>query len=84
MTVKNPWYSLQEDYEPWSGAVINYELLTEDELELIEEYFEEMYPEGITETEINDFFWFDDEALADILGYDDYETFYEERTKEHE
>lgn len=34
-----------------------------------------------TETDINDFFWFDTETIAAWLGYKDFETLYNERAK---
>ena len=32
-----------------------------------------MYPEGMDETEINDLFWFEDDLIAQWLGYEDFE-----------
>ena len=32
---------------------------------------EELYPDGMEETEINDFFWFDGDTIAQALGYED-------------
>lgn len=45
-------------------------------LEQIEEVFymlEEIYPEGMTDTELNDFFWFEEDTIADWLGFDSFE-----------
>jgi len=57
----------------WSGAKDTVKYLTEDELETIENMLEEINPDGMSETEINDFFWFEDETIADWLGYNDFE-----------
>lgn len=70
------------DFEFWSGARQTAELLTDEELDTIETMLEEIYPDGMDETEINDFFWFEDDTIADWLGYDDFETLYKERKKE--
>ena len=53
-------YSEKEfkDFEFWGGAKDRAEKLTDDEGNMIFDYLEECYPEGLTETEINDFFWF--------------------------
>lgn len=60
-------------FEFWSGAKDTVKYLTEDELETIENILEEQYPDGIDETELNDFFWFEDDTIAEWLGYDSFE-----------
>jgi len=68
------------EFEFWSGAKQTVNILTEDELETIWEYLEETAPEeGMDEVEINDFFWFEDEVIADILGWPSYEDLWEAR-----
>ena len=32
---------------------------------------EELYPDGMDEEQINDFFWFEGDTIAQILGYED-------------
>lgn len=66
------------EFEFWSGARSTVELLTKEELYLIQEYLEEEC-EPMSETEVNDFFWFDTEWLAIFLGYEDFESLYCER-----
>lgn len=71
------------DFDFWSGARDTVKYLTDDEVEQIfemldevEQIFEmleEIYPEGIDETTVNDFFWFEDETIAEWLGYDSFE-----------
>ena len=61
------------NFDFWSGAVDTVEYLTDDELDQIEAMLEDMYPEGMDETEINDFFWFEEDTIADLLGYNDFE-----------
>lgn len=72
-----------KEFVPWSGAVINYQLLTVEELDMIEEYLEYADPNdhGYDETEINDFFWFEDELIAVICGYESYDEFWEDRNR---
>ena len=62
------------DYKPWSGAVDTYELIKDaDKLDELEAYFEELYPDGITATQINDILWFDSEEVLKYLGLGDEE-----------
>ena len=57
-----------KDFDFWSGAILNAKNLTDEEFDTIESYLEES-GELMTETEINDFFWFDMEFWAtEILG----------------
>ena len=53
----------------WGGAAMNAAKLTPDELDRIEELWEEI-DDAPTITEINDGFWFDFENLCDWLGLD--------------
>lgn len=52
----------------WSGAAQHE--FTYDELELIEDQLEMLYPDGMTETQINDLFWFEEEFLCGCIGLD--------------
>lgn len=56
-----------KDFDFWGGAVANVKNLTDEEFDRIEEYLIEAEP--LTETEINDFMWFEMEFWAtEILG----------------
>ena len=57
------------DFTFWGGAATNAAKLTPDELDQIEEMWEEI-DDCPTITEINDGFWFDFENLCDWLGLD--------------
>ena len=62
------------DYRPWSGAVDTYNLIRDaDKLDDLEAYLEDMYPDGITATQINDILWFDGEEVLKYLGLSDVE-----------
>jgi hypothetical protein len=58
------------DFEFWSGAKDNAKLFTLDELEMIQETLEEVYPEGLDDVQLNDMFWFEPEILAEWVGSD--------------
>lgn len=66
------------DFEFWSGAKDTVKYLTSEELDHFECMLEDDY-ETMTETEINDFFWFEDNFIAKMLGYEDFEQLMEER-----
>lgn len=56
------------DFEFWGGAKDFAAKLTDDELDTIEFEFEGVYPEGMSDTEINDIFWFDKDFICELLG----------------
>lgn len=60
------------DFEFWCGAADTIEELTSDEIDQIESMLEEDYGE-MSETDINDFFWFERDTIAEWLGYSDFE-----------
>ena len=54
------------NFDFWSGAKnhsFNY-----NELEEIQFQLEEIYPEGMEETQVNDLFWFEEEFLCELIG----------------
>jgi hypothetical protein len=62
-----------QDFEFWSGARDTVKHLTPEELDTIENMLIDIYPEGMDETALNDFFWFDDDTIAEWLGYADFD-----------
>lgn len=62
-----------KDFEFWNNARDTRSVLTDSQLETIENTLSELYPEGLDEIELNDIFWFEDNWLAEILGYSDFE-----------
>lgn len=63
------------DFNFWGGAVATvdhiYNELGADGLDRLEEIVEEMYPDGIDETELNDLLWFGDATVYEWLGISD-------------
>lgn len=60
------------DYQPWAGARDTYALIDyHNKLEEFDELITECYPEGLTEAELNDILWFEDEWVLDNLGIED-------------
>lgn len=71
-----------QDFEFWSGAKNTVKYLTPGELDQIESILEGCYPEGMDETAINDFFWFEEDTIAEWLGYDSFEDIMKEQDGE--
>lgn len=59
------------DFDFWSGAKDNAGKLCKGQMEQVEDMLEEMYPDGLTATEVNDLFWFDFPTILDWLGIDE-------------
>lgn len=57
------------NFKAWSGAKETLKtIIREDKTEELEFLIEELYPEGLTETQLNDILWFDDEWIFEQLG----------------
>ena len=61
------------NFEFWSGAKDTAKYLTDEEFNTIESMLEELYPDGMSETQLNDLFWFESDTIAEWLGYSDFE-----------
>lgn len=72
------------DFNFWSGARDTVKYLTDDELEQIESILEDAYPDGMEDTQINDIFWFEDDWIAQMLGYEDFEAIMHRDDEEEE
>ena len=57
-----------KDFAFWSGAKDTAEKLTDEQFEQVEAALEDMYPDGMTDTQLNDLFWFDSETVYNLAG----------------
>lgn len=56
-------------FKAWSGAVSTLERIQrEGKCEALEATLEELYPDGMTETELNDLLWFDSDSVFEWVG----------------
>lgn len=56
-------------FKAWSGAVDTLERIQRDgKCTELENILEELFPDGMTETELNDLLWFDSETVYEWLG----------------
>lgn len=62
-----------KDFEAWSGAKDTLNELTESECEQLESILEDVHPDGIDETSLNDILWFENDWIAECLGYRNWE-----------
>lgn len=62
-----------EDFEAWSGGAYTLQALTLDQCRELDAHLEELYPDGMSDTELNDFLWFEDDYIAELLGFEDWE-----------
>ena len=72
MKIVNEIYSLSE-FEAWSGGQDTIDDLTSEQLDSLFPMIEEAFPEGLSETGLNDFLWFERELIAEWLGFEDYD-----------
>ena len=61
------------DFKFWSRAKDNAETLTSEQLDMVDSILEELYPYGMNETEINNFFGFGFDTIRKWLGIDNEE-----------
>ena len=61
-----------KNFKAWSGAKDTLNKLIEldkcDELEFV---LDDLYPDGLTDTQLNDILWFDDEWIYETLGIEE-------------
>ena len=72
------------DFDFWSGATFTARFLTKEDFIEIENALEECYPEGLTDVEINDIFRWEEDFIAEILGYSDFDELVKERAKDED
>lgn len=66
-----------DEFEFWGGAYSVSQALTYAQLNEIEDWINDLYPDGIDETTLNDLFWFDTDEIANVLGFDDFDALIE-------
>lgn len=68
-----------ENFEAWSGAVDTLDtIIRKNKCEQLEAILEDLYPNGMTDTELNDMLWFQEEEIYEWLGIRSYEVIKEE------
>ena len=61
-------------FEAWSGAVDTQNRIIEENKENeFDQLIEELYPDGLDETQLNDILWFEEDWIFESLGITDEE-----------
>ena len=56
-------------FTAWSGATDTQDrIINEGKAEQFDNLIEELYPDGLSETTLNDLLWFEDEWIFEMLG----------------
>ena len=61
------------DFEFWEGAEYVADVFTQDDLEEIQNRLVELYPDGMSDVELNDLFWYDEDFVAELAGYSSFQ-----------
>ena len=60
------------DFQAWAGAKVTLNKLIElDKCEELEFILEDEYPNGLTDTQLNDLLWFDKDWIYETLGIEE-------------
>jgi len=61
-----------KEFRGWSGAVDTIEtIINEGKADLFDCIISELYPEGLTNTQLNDILWHDSSWIYEILGIEE-------------
>ena len=63
----------------WSGGRDTVDDLFDSDFDIIEPILEEMFEGEVEDVDLNDFFWFERDTIAEWLGYEDYEELMRDR-----
>ena len=62
-----------KNFKAWSGAKDTLNKLIElDKCEELEFILDDLYPEGLTDIQLNDILWFENEWIYETLGIEEY------------
>lgn len=61
-----------QDFEAWAGGVDTLQTIIDNNMAVeFEQLIEELYPDGVTETQVNDILWHESEYVYDVLGIEE-------------
>ena len=72
------------NFNAWSGGKDTLDELTSEQVDEVEELINEVFPDTPTDTEINDFLWFERDTIAQHLGFSDWEHLNQEEEEEED
>ena len=57
------------NFDAWSGAVDTKErIIQEGKADEFDNLIDELYPDGLSETQLNDILWFEEDWIFEMLG----------------
>lgn len=59
-----------DEFKAWSGGKDTLDDLTDEQQKRLFQYAEEIFPEGCTDSELNDWLWFERDNIYEYLGLD--------------
>ena len=69
------------DFDFWSGGRDTANYLTDSEIEKVISWLDEdNMGDGMSDTDLNDFFWYEDDTIAEWLGWPDFSTMMKARS----
>lgn len=72
------------NFEGWSGAVDTLNTLTDEQKDSLEAILEELNPDGMDEGSLNDLLWFENDTIAEWLGFEDWDDLEREDSEDDE
>ena len=61
------------NFKAWAGGKVTLNKLIElDKCDDLEFILDDLYPDGLTDTQLNDILWFEDEWIYETLGIEEY------------
>lgn len=58
-----------EEFKAWSGAIdTKNTIIEQDKCEEFDSLIDELYPDGLSDTQLNDILWFEADWIFDNLG----------------
>lgn len=78
------------DFKAWCGGaetlrkIEEFDIEHDGAMEQAEQYIEDYLGDEATETEVNDFLWFEEDAILDAIGYTSEDTVDEDGYEEEE
>lgn len=73
---------LATDFVFWAGACYAFDNMTAAQISEVEDTLSELYPDGMTDMEINDTFWFERDFLANCNDFATWEEMMEFNSEE--
>lgn len=62
-----------QDFEGWCGAESTLAMLSYNQINTLQSILEDLYPDGMDETHLNDILRFETDWIAEMLGFTDWE-----------